>query len=107
MSIDDHRPWKPAEYKPADAGALKALVAGQATDEQQQGALKFIVEVLCRHDEMSYFPDSDRDTAFAEGRRFVGNQIVKLLKINPETAKRTRSSHGRTDSSRSGYRRPS
>ena len=31
---------------------------------------------------MSYRPDSERDTAFAEGKRHVGTQIVKFLKIN-------------------------
>jgi hypothetical protein len=30
---------------------------------------------------MSYRPLSDRDTTFAEGKRHVGNQLVKMTKI--------------------------
>jgi hypothetical protein len=30
---------------------------------------------------LSYRPQSERDTSFAEGKRFVGMQIVKQLKL--------------------------
>jgi hypothetical protein len=50
----------------------------------QQRALKFIIENLCGTYDLSYRPgpDGDRDTTLAEGKRFVGLQIVKLLKVN-------------------------
>ena len=76
-------PWLPAPYEPADTGALKALQAGKASEGQQQRALAWIVNTLCGTYDLSYRPgdDGSRDTAFAEGKRFVGLQIVKQLKI--------------------------
>ena len=56
---------------------------GVATAEQQVRALTFIVEQLSAYYDLSYC-DSDRDTAFVEGRRFVGGQIVQHTKLKLE-----------------------
>lgn len=79
--------WMPAAPKMADAAAIRALARGDATPEQQTRALTFIVEALCGTYDLSFRPNSERDTCFAEGRRFVGLQVVKLTKINPEVYK--------------------
>lgn len=75
-------PWYPPPYDLADISALKGLAAGTASPEQQQRALKWIVENACGTYQLSYRPTSDRDTSFAEGRRFVGLQIVKALHLD-------------------------
>lgn len=75
-------PWYPPPYELADISALKGLAAGTASPEQQQRALKWIVENACGTYQLSYRPTSDRDTSFAEGRRFVGLQIVKALHLD-------------------------
>ena len=75
-------PAKPANWVLHEAHALQALAAGTATAEQQQAALKWIIETACGTYDLSYRPGSDRDTVFAEGKRFVGLQIVKLVKLN-------------------------
>lgn len=75
-------PWKPVDWDLADAGALQALARGDASSHAQQRALKFIVESLCATYDMSYRPSGDRDTCFAEGKRYVGLQVVKLLALN-------------------------
>ena len=75
-------PWYPPEYEKADIRALKNLAAGTASPEQQQRAMKWIIERACATYDLSYRPTSDRDTSFAEGRRFVGLQIVKALKLD-------------------------
>lgn len=75
------QPWHPAPYEEADTNAVKALAAGVANDGQQQRALKWIIETLCGTYDLSYRPISDRDTTFAEGKRFVGMQIVKQLHL--------------------------
>lgn len=77
-----HEPWIPPDYLPADAHAIRALRDGTATPEQQKRALAYIVNTLCATYDLSYRPSSDRDTAFAEGRRFVGLQCVKLMNLN-------------------------
>ena len=46
--------------------------------------MQYIIQVLCATYDMSYRPGGEegrRDTDFAEGKRSVGNQIVKLLKV--------------------------
>ncbi len=78
-------PWMPVSTvgKKADVAALQAMRRGEANADQQVRALEFILETICDRNGMSFRPGSDggRDTAFAEGRRFVGNQIVKLTKL--------------------------
>lgn len=75
-------PWIPPAYELADAMAIKGLANGTASPDQQQRALKWLIENACATYELSYRPTSDRDTSFAEGRRFVGLQIIKMLKLN-------------------------
>ena len=78
-------PWMPISYvgKKADVAALQAMRRGEANADQQLRAMEFILETICDRNGMSYRPgpDGDRDTSFAEGRRFCGNQIVKLTKL--------------------------
>ena len=74
-------PWHPAPYDDADTYAIKALAAGVANEGQQKRALDWIVNTLCATYDLSYRPGSDRDTAFAEGKRHVGLQLVKLVKL--------------------------
>jgi len=62
--------------------AVQALHKGEATPEQQRLAVDLIINGLSDYYGLSYRPDT-HDTAFAEGRRFVGAQIVKLLKLSP------------------------
>lgn len=75
-----NEPWLPVTYEKADAAAIQALRRGDATADQQLRAIEFIVSTVCARHDMSFRPGpgGDRETAFAEGRRYVGNQIVKL-----------------------------
>jgi hypothetical protein len=75
-------PWLPADYELADATAIQAVAKGEASPEQQQRAMRFIVEEVAATYQSTYIPGSDRDTAFAEGRRHVGLQLVKFIKLN-------------------------
>ena len=84
MAVKPTQAWTPAPYELADINAVKAVAAGTANDQQQKRALDWIICQVCGTYEMTYRPESDRDTAFAEGRRFVGLQIVKALHINLE-----------------------
>jgi len=74
-------PWHPAPYDDSVTGALKALQSGTANAAQQQRALKWVIEALCGTYDLSFRPDCERATSFAEGKRFVGMQIVKQLKL--------------------------
>lgn len=75
-------PWKPTEWEPADVAAIQALVRGDASPEQQRRAVDYIINDIAGTYDMSYRPDSERDSVFAEGKRFVGLQIVKAIKLN-------------------------
>lgn len=77
-----HEPWLPAAYTDRDVGAIQALARGDADEAAQKHVLRYIVETLCSCYDMSFRPESDRATAFAEGRRFVGLQIVKMMKLD-------------------------
>lgn len=82
QAIAEHAPWKPPVADPADTAALQALARGNATMDQQKRALDWIVLKACGTYDFAYRPgESDRDTNVALGRQFVGQQIVKQLKM--------------------------
>lgn len=76
------KPYVPPDWEPADVSAIQALVRGDATPDQQRRAVDYIINDIADTYGLSYRPESDRDTAFAEGKRFVGLQIVKATKLN-------------------------
>lgn len=68
----------------AEVIAIKALKEGVANEHQQQLALRAIVEKIARVHDMSFRPggsDGERATAFAEGKRYVGAQIVRAINL--------------------------
>lgn len=78
--------WMPVAYDVPEIAAVKALALGEATAVQQQLALKWMIENAAGTYDLSYRSDADggeRETAFAEGRRFVGLQLVKLINLPP------------------------
>lgn len=65
-----------------EAEAIKALESGQAQDYQQQIALNYIVNKLCRSNDVLYIHGNNSlDTAFLNGRAFPGQKILKILKV--------------------------
>lgn len=82
-------PYVPAPYELADASAFQALQRGDATPDQQKLALDWLIKTGSGAYQFHYYP-SDRDTAFALGRAFVGQQIVKLLTLNLMSLRRER-----------------
>lgn len=77
-------PWSPVPYGIEDAGAIQALLRGDALPHQQQRALKWIIESAAGTYDQTFYPggeDGRRNTDFAEGRRFVGSQIVKMTRL--------------------------
>ena len=78
-------PWRPPDWEIADAAALQAIAHGRATDVQQRRGYEFLVKTLCGTYDLAYRPgglEGERDTTFAEGRRFVGLQLVKFANLN-------------------------
>lgn len=80
-------PYVPAEYSLADASSIQAMHRGEASKEQQQRALKWLIEKCSGTYEFHYYP-IDRDTAFALGRCFVGQQITKLVNLDLSSLRR-------------------
>ena len=85
-------PWQRGPYDVQFAYALQALRKGIASAAQQQYALDFIVRHICEAGKMSFWPgpDGDRATAFAEGKRWVANEIgFYLLPVPEQFVRRT------------------
>lgn len=88
------QPSKPKQQKPekdplappkVDAKIIQAfqdLARGEANKDQQLRVLDYLINPLCRTYDLSYRPESERDTVFAEGKRFIGLNIVGLLHRN-------------------------
>ena len=80
----------PVPYNDYDIRALQALATGTASELQQRRVLDWWINIACGTYDMSFRPgaeDGHRETDFAEGRRFVGSQTVKLLKAKPKNQK--------------------
>tara|TARA_R110000868_G_scaffold114822_3_gene307267 strand:- start:1825 stop:2109 length:285 start_codon:yes stop_codon:yes gene_type:complete len=80
-------PAVPAVYEVADVAAIQALVRGEANEEQQKRALKWVIERGAGTYDFHYY-DGERNTAFALGRAFVGQQVVKLTRLNLHSLRR-------------------
>lgn len=76
------------------ASALQALSRGEATPDQQRFALNFVINQAAATYGQSFQELGDRETCFAEGRRFVGLQIVKLLHISTAALLRKETPNG-------------
>lgn len=80
-------PYEPADYDELVVMAVRALRTGTANQGQQDTVWQWL-EYVCgvgSFQELSFRPgdDGDRDTVFAEGKRFVGLQLLKML--HPDT----------------------
>ena len=70
-------------YKAADVTAIQQLEQGTAGLDMQKRALDWIITKVCSTYNQSYIPKDTHETAFNEGRRYCGNTIVKMLKLEP------------------------
>ena len=84
MATKHQRPWTPVEAGGFEAGCIQALSRGDASPDQQMRGLKWIIEVVCGTYDASYRPGDDgrRDTDFAEGKRYCGNTLVKMTRLD-------------------------
>jgi hypothetical protein len=82
QALAEHAPWRPVEPTPEQVGAIKAMSRGEALPHQQQAALQFLID-LAYNGGAHYFPGEGgrRDTDFALGRAWVGQQIVTMCKM--------------------------
>lgn len=74
-------PYAPAPWEDADITAIQALERGEASPEQQKRALKWIIDNAAQTHDVEYRSEP-HDHAFCSGRRFVGLQIIKAIKLN-------------------------
>ena len=81
------QPWHPSDYQIADIYAVKALAAGTASDVQQKRAWDWILFNVCELREMSFNADNPRVQDFAEGKKFVARQMVKMMNLEVNTKK--------------------
>jgi hypothetical protein len=67
-----------------EISAVQAMVRGEATADQQLRLLDLVINKLAATYDLSYRPGpgGDRETAFAEGRRLVGLQLVTMTKVD-------------------------
>lgn len=75
-----HEANAPAVYDKNILMAIRAMVSGKATEGQQKLGMDWIINHASRLYDMSYRSGDPYATAFAEGRRFPGSQIVKMLR---------------------------
>jgi hypothetical protein len=78
-------PWAPPDWDLPDLAAVQALIRGDASPEQQQRFVAYLVNDICKTYDLSFRPEDaggTRGTDFHEGRRFVGLMVVKMSRLN-------------------------
>ncbi len=70
-----------ADLTKQEHAALKAVHVGEANAHQQRLTLKVIISIFSRAHDILYIPDSFDQSAFMNGRAFVGQKILKYLNI--------------------------
>ena len=88
-------PIVPADWELADASAIQAMQTGEASPDQQKRALKWLIEHAAATYQFHFYP-TERETAFSLGRAFVGQQIVKMLRIDLASLRRRENEVSRT-----------
>ena len=83
MTTKKHTPHHlRCDYDIPVTAAIQALSRGDASPEQQKAALNWLINVAAGTYNQSFSETGDRETVFAEGRRFVGLQLVKQLHLS-------------------------
>lgn len=77
-------PWLPPDYDEVTASAVKAMSTGTANEAQQLLAwnwLMYLTGAGPEFQDLSFRPGAEgvRATDFAEGKRFIGLQLRKML----------------------------
>lgn len=78
----------PAGFEIVHVAAVKALANGDATPEQQRLAYDWIVKAASNIGGQSFRGGDSHATAFMEGRRFVGAQLIALQAVDIEKLKK-------------------
>lgn len=80
---DFSAPFMFAPYDDRIAIAVTAVVEGNANEGQQKLAIDWIINSVCGYYDISFRPGDGgaRLTDFAEGKRFVAAQIVKMTRL--------------------------
>lgn len=68
-----------APFEPVVAAGMKALQAGTATAHQQVEVFNWLLKKAAGIAESTFHPGDPQATAHAEGRRFVGVQMMILI----------------------------
>lgn len=82
-------PWLPVQLRPGfkkhHAAFVQAFARGDLDKEGQIQLFDFLINIHCGTYDLSFREDKDggeRATNFAEGKRFIGMELVKLSKLN-------------------------
>lgn len=86
-------PYFAAPWEVADASAFQSLQRGDASPEQQKRALDWLIRVGAATYNATFFPGSPDASAFAEGRRYVGLEVIKLLSVNTSAFVKDKANH--------------
>ncbi len=78
----DKRPQFAYPHKIADVAAVQAIASGTASPDQQINGMRWIIETACMTYDETFHPESDRASAFMQGRRFVGLKLVLMVKVS-------------------------
>lgn len=88
IAVPENAPYLPSHVFQEVAYAIRGVNAGTADASQQALAVRWIVHEVTKAYDMSYRPESARDSDFAEGKRYVGNELIRVINMTNEAVAR-------------------
>jgi len=70
--------------------AFQSLETGEADAHQQRLALSVLLKKMCRTYDTHFLPGQPDGSAFLSGRGFVGQQVLKCMRLDPRALKQLR-----------------
>lgn len=102
-------PWMPPDWDEPVVYAVRAFADGKASETQQRTAWDWLMYLTAASEEfadLSFRPGEEgrRATDFAEGKRFVGQQVRKMLR--PELTPKPKAEIATAKTRRAPARKP-
>ena len=69
------------ELSKSDVTAIKMVARGEATKDMQIRCMNLIISRFSRADDLAFVPNSFSETAFMNGRQYVGKKLRNIILV--------------------------
>jgi hypothetical protein len=83
VDVPANAPYLPPRIAQEEAWAVKAFLAGKASEAEQGIVARLVLGKLSGIESFPHYP-TDRDTVFANGKRYVGHHLLRISRMEAD-----------------------